>query len=364
MRRAFAWVAIVAMLATGVGLWWRFGLIWPLAVAMTVVIMLVVSAARSAPTTRTLPPSRVPSRPTLGGAPRPAGSAEPSRPPEHRAPPTDDVWCTAYSPPACAAGDTALVQVFTHRRTQSAAVRRMAVEFDGETMARGTTQLDRPVARGAQLTFVLSMKDAEVEPAVQQLIWRGEIASVQFSIAVPKSMAGRNLIGTVYVAEDAVPFGHLKFVIRVSSGDQRADAPTERQSTDFKHYCSAFISYASPDRSEVLKRVQMLARLSIPFFQDVLSLEPGERWARALYKNIDTSDVFFLFWSTHAKNSPWVMKEVQYAIECKGGDEFRRPEIVPVIIEGPPPVPPPPELAHLHFNDRLIYFMRPGDRPA
>ena len=32
------------------------------------------------------------------------------------------------------------------------------------------------------------------------------------------------------------------------------------------------------------------------------------------------------------------------------------PEILPVIIEGPPVVSPP-ELAHLHFNDRLLYFM-------
>lgn len=31
----------------------------------------------------------------------------------------------------------------------------------------------------------------------------------------------------------------------------------------------------------------------------------------------------------------------------------------PVIVEGPPPVPPPPELAHLHFNDPLIYFREP-----
>ena len=34
-------------------------------------------------------------------------------------------------------------------------------------------------------------------------------------------------------------------------------------------------------------------------------------------------------------------------------------EVIPVIIEGPPPVLPPPDLEHLHFNDPLIYFVTP-----
>jgi hypothetical protein len=41
----------------------------------------------------------------------------------------------------------------------------------------------------------------------------------------------------------------------------------------------------------------------------------------------------------------------------KGGVDEAPPEIVPVPIEGPPPVPPPEELAHLHFNHRMLYFM-------
>ena len=108
---------------------------------------------------------------------------------------------------------------------------------------------------------------------------------------------------------------------------------------------------------EVLKRVQMLERVKIDFFQDVLSLEPGERWAKALYKNIDRSDVFLLFWSSNAKKSKWVLREVRYAMNLHGGDDLAPPEIVPVLIEGPPPVAPPPELKDLHFNDKFLYFI-------
>ena len=123
-------------------------------------------------------------------------------------------------------------------------------------------------------------------------------------------------------------------------------------------YKWAFISYASADRNEVLKRTQMLAVNGIEFFQDILRLDPGERWERRLYREIDRSDVFYLFWSSAAKTSTWVIKEVEYAMMCNGG-ELAPPEIVPVIIEGPPPVEAPPELAHLHFDDRMSYFMQP-----
>ena len=81
-----------------------------------------------------------------------------------------------------------------------------------------------------------------------------------------------------------------------------------------------------------------------------------------LYRHIDRSDLFLLFWSTNAKESKWVLEEARYAIKRKGDNEFAPPEIFPVIIEGPPVPEPPKELAHLHFNDYLIYFMIPQDK--
>jgi hypothetical protein len=126
-----------------------------------------------------------------------------------------------------------------------------------------------------------------------------------------------------------------------------------------RRYRRAFISYASQDRPEVLKRVQMLRLARIRYFQDVLKLEPGDRWERKLYLHIDKSDLFLLFWSTHAKESEWVLNEVRYAIKRKGGDESAPPQLIPVVLEGPPVPLPPKELAHLHFDDYLTYFMNP-----
>jgi TIR domain len=115
---------------------------------------------------------------------------------------------------------------------------------------------------------------------------------------------------------------------------------------------------ASMSCRPVLKRVQILDLLRIKYFQDFLTLNPGQRWQAALYREIDTCDLFLLFWSSAARDSEWVRKELLYALECRNKNLHGDPDILPVIIEGPPPIPPPPELEELHWNDMLIYLMR------
>jgi TIR domain len=87
-----------------------------------------------------------------------------------------------------------------------------------------------------------------------------------------------------------------------------------------------------------------------------------ERSEKKLELGIDECDLFLLFWSSESKRSEMGRKEVRYALTRRGDDELALPEIRPVIVEGPPIVEPWEELAHLHFNDRLLYFMRPPER--
>jgi hypothetical protein len=270
----------------------------------------------------------------------------------------DEVKCSVFAPPRASAGDAVLIQVFAHLPSEARRVAEVAQAFDHRALGRAMRFLERPVGRGTELTFSLSLPGIPADEPTQSLVWRGSADSVLFTVTIPRDHRGGRLIGTVLVSQNSVPFGHLKFILDVVTQDAvagSAEGSPGRQT--WRRYQHAFISYASEDRAEVLKRTQMLKLVSIDFFQDLLSIEPGERWAKSLYKNIDKSDVFFLFWSTAAKNSEWVMKEVRYAIERHGGDDLAPPEIVPVLIEGPPPVAPPPELKDLHFNDRFLYFI-------
>jgi hypothetical protein len=229
--------------------------------------------------------------------------------------------------------------------------------MDIETSRLGFRSLDLEVIKGMKLAFTLSVPGLKVDEPVQILVWRGRTEAVQFGVTVPDHQKAGSVIGNVVVTHDSVPLGRITFKIVVEplSAEKKATI-AQPVGDEVKRYTMAFVSYASDDRAKVLARIQMLRLFGIKYFQDVLHLEPGDRWERELYRHIDNCDLFLLFWSSAARDSEWVLKEVRYALARKGGDDFAPPEIFPIIIEGPPIVPPPPDLKHLHFNDPLIYF--------
>jgi len=90
-------------------------------------------------------------------------------------------------------------------------------------------------------------------------------------------------------------------------------------------------------------------------FVDVDALRSGRHWQDQIRREIESRDVFFLFWSRAARASEWVEWEWRCALERRGLDF-----IDPVPLEPPDLAPPPPELSELHFNDKWLAFMRPA----
>jgi hypothetical protein len=263
----------------------------------------------------------------------------------------DAVDCAVFSQREAHAGDSVFVQVFAYMPGYADEAQEQAREYDEEAKKLGCVSLTTEILRGSVLVFELVLRDMVISDPVQRLVWRGKTQSVQFEVPIPSDCDSRNLIGKVLISQDSVPIGQILFKLKVVGRHAAVDA-TYRPSGDARRYRKAFISYASKDRPEVLRRVQMLAAVGLSYFQDVLDLEPGDRWAQKLYEHMDQSDVLFLFWSTAAKESEWVRREWQYGLERKGADFIH-----PVIIEGPPTPEPPPELADLHFADKMLYFI-------
>ncbi len=270
------------------------------------------------------------------------------------APRLDDVQCTIFAPPSASPGTTILVQMFAHLPEEADDARAIATELDAQARRRAFRSLNALVPVGARLQCELLIPGLEIDDPVASLIWQGRTEAVQFGVWIPSAAPVDTVIGTVSISRDGVPLGHVKFKLAIEAA---AGAAAEPQGVEARRYRSAFVSYASPDRDEVLRRVQMLPITGLEYFQDVLELEPGEIWSSRLERAIRDADVFLLFWSSRAKESGWVRREVDFAIACKAGDDFSPPEIRPVIIEGPPVVPPWEDLAHMHFNDRVLYFM-------
>jgi hypothetical protein len=286
---------------------------------------------------------------------RSLAGVEPERPPADA---PDLVDCTVFAPPRARPRETVFVQVFAHALEQAAEAAQTARLFDAAARPRAARSLASAIPRDCRLTFELLMPTARVDDPVQSLVWRGRPESVQFAVSLP--WRSRSHIGTVVVRRDMTPLGHVKFKLDAGRSSRGGSSPVPVGDQALR-YRRAFLSYASEDRAKVFDRVQILPRVGVEIFQDLLDLEPGERWERRLYEEIERSDVFLLFWSKRARASKWVRRETRYALKQQAGDDFAPPEICPVIIEGPPVARPWRELAHLHFNDSLIYI-KAGDR--
>jgi hypothetical protein len=280
----------------------------------------------------------------------------------------EEVRCTVFAPTEARQGKSFMVIAFAHLAEQAALLAEMAKGMSKSVEQRGPgKKLGARIERGQELTFALEMPGLEIDEPNQSLTWEGEPDSVQFGVTIPKDFETGSLIGTVRVVYKSVPVGHVKFEFEVVEGAPQAEKPAVAaaspapppvaapiQFDNYVQYKQVFISYASQDRAEVLKRVQVMSMMKLNFFQDLLTLEPGDDWEKTIYQYLDRSDAVFLFWSSHAKRSEWVEKELRYVLSRKEG----APEIVPIIIEAPAPLPPPDYLKSLHFNDKIMYLIK------
>ena len=272
-------------------------------------------------------------------------------------PPTapDLVDASVFASKTLPVAPKAWFRYFSHKPNQREIVREIAGEADPDTCRRGVRTLVSEIARGKAVEVILEGNGLEVDEELQTLIWRGDPCACQFMVTVPAGTGGKVFHPVVLILLDSVPIGSLKFTV-CATCDDRTPAP-EIHDQRFRRYRHAFLSYALPDRAAVLRGAQLLQNLGISFFNDVLSLEPGDRWAQRLFQEIDRCDIFLLFWSSHAKASEWVRREIDHALVRQAASKEELPDIRPIVLEGPPPPEPPDELKHLHFNDRLMYVL-------
>ncbi len=270
-------------------------------------------------------------------------------------PQVDLVDCSVFAPPAAPPGASILVQVFLHQPGEVERASFLARTMDTGTSLKGVRSLSAEIERGASVDVTLSAAGLDVAEPLQTVVWRGEPTFCQFLVTVPEGAEGRAFHADVRVFVGGKIIGRIVFTLNASS--QAVDPRSVPSGLAAQPYRYVFVSYASEDRKRVLEHVQMLEATRTAFFQDILSLDPGDRWEKKLYENIDKCDLFLLFWSEAAKRSPWVLKEAEYALALQRASPEGTPDIVPFILEGPPPVMPPPSLSSLHFNDRIRYFI-------
>ncbi len=270
---------------------------------------------------------------------------------------SDEVHSAVYAPPRAKTGSSFLVQVFAYLPEQEAEIENIATARNRDAQQQDSIILDEEIERGTKLTFDFRMPELKIDEPVQSLTWKGNLSKIRYIVSVPPDYPLGECFGRVIVSKDSVPIGRMDVTVDIAAVSAAETEEAKPTGGKIKYYESAFISYASKDRPEVLKRVQMLNAEKIPSFMDMITLEPGDRWERELYKNIDKCDVVYVFWSEAAKRSKWIQKEIIYAYRLQNGKDTAPPDIIPIPIEGPPPIKPPKVLSFLHFNDKFIYLI-------
>jgi hypothetical protein len=105
----------------------------------------------------------------------------------------NEIDCTAFAPQRVALGQQALIQVFVQTADDIRELEATAKAADPETSRRGATILSTEIAQGSRLTFTLNIPGLLIDEPVQEIIWRGTMVCVQFSVTAPQQLRYRSL---------------------------------------------------------------------------------------------------------------------------------------------------------------------------
>ena len=258
----------------------------------------------------------------------------------------DDVQFRAAAPASLKAGEYFTVKVMMYREDdyQRADREQMTLGDKVKASSSGIFQ-----ARNQErFRVVLQSPDIPLDGESGELVWNGKYAATELEVLLPQDFSRTQLRLTGRVYSGIAVLTDLKLILQVE-----AARPQEIE-VEKCRLRSAFISYASQDRAKVVARIQGI-QLSCPdmdLFFDAESLRRGELWEQRLYREIESRDLFYLFWSRNAANSQWVSRELAYAVEKKG-----LMAVEPVPLEDPAICPPPQCLQNRHFNDWTLRYL-------
>lgn len=318
-------------------------------------------------TSEAAPPPPVPSpRPSPAPAAPPSSPAPEAAPPPESAPPpapgeppaaAEPVLLGGSAPRRAAPGDTVLVQLSAYiaafAPTAREELERSAAEGDEIRMGQET---DCRWARGVRVSVRCRANGLVIAEPLQQFIWDGECRTVQFDVAVPADARPQKTVIVLEAfvhdreeAPDAVQVARLRLPMEIAAGAPAAAEPVETVRTTAAK--TAFASYASQDRVDVLERVSSIRRSTgLEVFVDVVDLRVGDQWNPELEKHILASDKLLLFWSENSAKSRWVEWEWRQAVKAKGEDVLELH-----LLRATPMDLVPEELRKYHFND--VYLL-------
>lgn len=255
------------------------------------------------------------------------------------------VQFSAIVPKRFTKGEYAMIDISVYEELYRNIVDRIIANADDEV--KEVIASSQEIVDNTLIRIKLSSPDLELIDCDETQKWQGKYLTFSFPVEIPSNYAKKQILFIANVYFNDVIATKLKFIANCSSAREQKIQLTRED------VLTAFISYASQDRSRVATIIQGMqkARPDMDIFFDVESLRSGDDWESALRREIEKRDILFLCWSNYARNSEWVDKEWRYALANKGIDA-----IEPVPLVSPIDCPPPDELKSKHFNDRALLY--------
>lgn len=260
----------------------------------------------------------------------------------------DYVHFTVTAPRSLIPGQSFILDVWAHHFFDRQRVLYLA-QSQSDTKLRVRSKGPAMVERNRVLQVIVQIQDFGIDNLEDTIYWIGEEGNGSFRVTVPMNIEKGIHFGQARVVLDTLEISRVHFELHVGMKEDELDDVTTSESRVMR----AFASYATEDREEVLGRIQGMLK-ALPYldiFFDVASLRSGENWEERIKEEIAARDIFYLFWSLAASQSLWVEREWRTALSTRGITG-----IDPVPLESPDKVPPPPELAALHFNDWTLAY--------
>jgi ferredoxin len=165
---------------------------------------------------------------------------------------SDKITFAAFSPPSVYPGLKFLVDVWAHTEPQSSEVLRLAAEI--RRPAKLGIKSGISLERGSVLSIILQIPEMLIPDPNDVMLWDGAPTNASFIVEVPDNATLGDYPGKATITAAGLPVAKLSFCIPVTA--QEAHDPIGRLGTVLKQPKTAFASYSSDDRGEVLARVQ------------------------------------------------------------------------------------------------------------
>jgi hypothetical protein len=215
---------------------------------------------------------------------------------------------------------------------------------------------------GALVRVVLYGEHLMPVPPEQTFTWDGTIYTVDFDVTVDKCVTDGSEIllrFDLYVMQSVVARVRMSLSIDSKPSFLQQLLFSKNQFVTTQSPQTAYASYAVPDKRNVLTRIDALKQYTgIQFFTQCLALNPTIERRQHLRKIIADQDLFMLFWSRDAAQSPDVEWEWTTALKNPGRGRMEAQRLQP---NDPDPVLPP-ELLELETAKVKVKIMQSTER--